>query len=93
MSKAILAALLAPVLNELEMRRGDVGEPGEDGRVEFLMRRMAAKMMGVDFSNLGLALDDLRRERYMRAVCEEPRMGDAEAVGYAVDRLCAWERA
>jgi len=90
-NKSALANMLAPVLPELELNRSAAGQPSDDGRVEFLMRRMAAKMAGVNFTNLGLALDDLRAARAHLAKADKPGLGDIAAVRFAVDSLEYWE--
>jgi len=90
MNKGILAAMLAPVLSELELRRYDAAAASEEGRVEFLMRRMAARIMGVDFTYLGMAFDDLIAERAYLAKCKKPGLSDAAAVSFVINRLAYW---
>ena len=82
------AAILAPALNTLVLNRlqrpKEFSHSSVEGMIEFKVRRTVASMIGVDFSNLGLAIDDLIENGGLAAATEMMR------ATFVLERTRAW---
>lgn len=80
---------LAPVLNELACHRIKMpvsDEMNEARRIEFNVRRVAALMLGVDMTYLGMGIDDLL---FAESHGDEFATPEAQAA-YVLDRTAFW---
>ncbi len=82
------ATLLAPALNSLVLNR--LQRPKEfaassfENMLEFNVRRTVAAMLKVNFSDLGLAIDDLIENGDLREATEVVR------AAFVLERTAAW---
>lgn len=85
---------LTPVINDLIVNRMARSakhiEGNADGRLEFVVRRVLATVLGLEYTDLGLAIDDVIFEINQRIGEGAPRMTDVEKAHFVVRAYRRW---